>query len=431
MTAGSGARPDQSGHGVQPGVVLLVEDDVDLLEYVSVVLEDRAGLEVVTAQSAEEALRALTTSPVDALVTDIHMSGMTGLELARAVRKLQPALPILMMTAHATVESAIEALRHQVDEFLVKPIGWQDLVGKVVPLAEKGRRAREQATIQQGASAAVAGLRVAPDHELAELTDGRTSIHDQLQRAAQVQRDLLPRSAPPAEGYALAAMCLPSYAVGGDFYDWYRADGAVDFTVADVMGKGIPAAIVTSAVRAVLRGVPRTGGPAAALAAAAQTLLLDLEDTTTFVTVVHGSLELATGEVRFVDAGHGLAALIHPDGTFERHSGLGLPLGVPGPQSWEEQRVTLSPGDTFLVFSDGLLDLLGGDLESLGDLAHLVAGATDPDDVLDRVRDLAGDAVLTDDVTVAVLHRKALDSGPQVLESPSSEVGVVRSDPAN
>src|SRR5437879_13643772 len=93
-----------------------------------------------------------------------------------------------------------------------------------------------------------------------------TARKEQSERAAQIQRDLWPRTVPELEGYDLAGACLPAQGVAGDLYDWrVTPDGQLDLTVADVMGKGMGAALVMATLRASLRSAPVALGPAARL----------------------------------------------------------------------------------------------------------------------------------------------------------------------
>ena len=102
--------------------VLLVEDDADLAEYAGLVLRRQDGITVEVASSGRAALESFQTLGADILITDIELPGMTGIELAAEIRRADPNMPVAMMTAHASVDYAITALRNQIDEFLVKPI---------------------------------------------------------------------------------------------------------------------------------------------------------------------------------------------------------------------------------------------------------------------------------------------------------------------
>jgi LmbE family N-acetylglucosaminyl deacetylase/ActR/RegA family two-component response regulator len=102
--------------------ILLVEDDVDLAEYASVVLRRHEGVTVDVASDGRMALERFRTVGADIVITDIELPGVTGIQLAAEIRRADPNMPIAMMTAHASVDYAISALRSQIDEFLVKPV---------------------------------------------------------------------------------------------------------------------------------------------------------------------------------------------------------------------------------------------------------------------------------------------------------------------
>jgi serine phosphatase RsbU (regulator of sigma subunit) len=325
-------------------------------------------------------------------------------------------LPIVMMTAHASIDYAVAALRHQVDEFLTKPVSAAALVPKVRELADRGAAARRTARAlaavdpetAEPAEASRAERQMLRD--LAAVMGQQTSLSQQLEHAAKVQRDLLPRSNPELAGYQFAAACVPSFAIGGDFYDWYAENGGVEFAVADVMGKGIPAALVTATVRAVLRGVSKGQGPGHAMRLAADELRGDLGETGTFVTVFLARLDPATGEVRYADAGHGLGLHVRASGGYQQLVSDALPLGIDvtlGREAtpWPETGLWLAPGDRLICFSDGLFDLLGGTKESIDAVATVVAGATDCDDVIRRIVELTGQGTLIDDVTIVAVGR--------------------------
>ncbi len=128
--------------------VLVVEDDPDVAEFVKLVLVKRAGMRVDVAGHADQAFNLLLENEFDAMITDIEMPGASGLDLIARIRGLRPVLPIVVMTAHASVDYAIAALRQAADEFLTKPIAAAHLVELMTSLAERGRRDRISAAGQ-------------------------------------------------------------------------------------------------------------------------------------------------------------------------------------------------------------------------------------------------------------------------------------------
>jgi LmbE family N-acetylglucosaminyl deacetylase/CheY-like chemotaxis protein len=123
--------------------VLVVDDDPDVALYTSTVLERRGGCEVRAITNPTLARAAVDEFRPDVVVTDIEMPGMTGLQLIEQLRADQPGLPVIVMTAHVSVDYAVGALRSQADEFLTKPIASPDLISIVKRLAEQGRANRE------------------------------------------------------------------------------------------------------------------------------------------------------------------------------------------------------------------------------------------------------------------------------------------------
>ena len=228
----------------------------------------------------------------------------------------------------------------------------------------------------------------------------------ELADAGQVQRRLLPEAVPDIPGFEVAAACVPSGAMSGDFFDWQRTTGGLAVTVADVMGKGVGAAMIAATVRAALRVTVPAAEPADAVAAVDEVLERDLAMNEAFVTMVHMRLAADTATLTVVDAGHGLGLIARADGRREFFSSTNTPLGVFGGQVWTAQTYALLPGDLVLVFSDGVLDLFDGTLASL-DRATALARSAAPtaQDAVDAIRQLAEGAALPDDVTVLAVRR--------------------------
>ena len=241
--------------------------------------------------------------------------------------------------------------------------------------------------------------------DLAAYVQNELGVREESERAAQVQRGLLPRHVPELRGYQIAGACVPARAVGGDFFDWHPVADGIGFTTADVMGKGFAGAIMMASVRTVLRSAWQLDSAAGALASAQQVLEGDLQETGTFVTLFHGRLSPTDGRVRYADAGHGLTLVVRTDGTVERVSTTGMPLGAWPDSTWEEREIQLAPGDTLLSVSDGVLDLYDGTLAALDHVAAMARGGTAAQTVVDRIAALARRQELVDDVTALVIRR--------------------------
>jgi serine phosphatase RsbU (regulator of sigma subunit) len=250
---------------------------------------------------------------------------------------------------------------------------------------------------------------------LAELADWvRQEVIDSQESAAAatVQQRLLPSRLPALQGWDLAACCVPSRNIGGDFFDWQMVDGAATLVVADVMGKGTAAALLSATVRASLRAALRataahrssdaTALLTDALAEGAAAVQRDLTETGTLVTAFVAHLDTNGETLTWIDAGHGLAVLCHADGTHDWLRSGDMPLGVLADSTWRAAQTALRPGDRAVIVSDGLLDLLGGTAEALQALPVWAASARSADDLIADAKRLCAERIATDDVTVVI-----------------------------
>jgi sigma-B regulation protein RsbU (phosphoserine phosphatase) len=225
-----------------------------------------------------------------------------------------------------------------------------------------------------------------------------------LDRAAEVQQQLLPHAQPGLPAFEVAGVCIPSRSVAGDFYSWHGSDDAIELTLADVMGKGTAGAILAATVRSAFRS--QTGvGVLSAVQQVNEQLAVDLSETGSFATLFHARIDLATGRIAFADAGHGLTVVVHPDGSYERLEATGLPIGIVADGRWTESEALLTPGDRLITFTDGLLDLYDGTLDSLDEIAGLVAAAASPAAAVQSVSALVAAGAADDDVTAVVVFR--------------------------
>jgi hypothetical protein len=228
----------------------------------------------------------------------------------------------------------------------------------------------------------------------------------EVSRAAEVQTALQPRAGVKLPGYEVAGTSTPSREVGGDFFDWYPIPDGLGFTLADVMGKGMGAAIVAATVRAVVRTSAGSSGVAGTVRRAARLLDADLTGTDSFVTLFHAQLRQQDGRVRYVDAGHGLTLVVRADGRAEQLTHDNLPLGTGFEQDWQRHTVWLEEGDTLISFSDGVLDLFDGSLESLDEVADIVRYTGTAADAVSVLTLMAEKDDESDDVVVFAVRRK-------------------------
>jgi serine phosphatase RsbU (regulator of sigma subunit) len=372
--------------------VLVVDDDPDISQLLISSL-GRAGYRISSVTSGEDAITLLIEQPMDLIFLDVLMPGMSGLQVLECIRDADSWLDmaIILTTAHGSEGVAIDALRRGADDYLRKPFDSRDLrvtLGRTVGLLELRR---QNASLQR------------------QLEEKHRRLEAELARAALVQADLLPRGIPNLPGYDLAARCIPARDVGGDFYDWHMPNAQLlNLTFGDVMGKGMPAALLMTTVRAVMRSAARATSPVTNMTYAATVLEPDLERAESFVTMFHAQLDLKTNRLTYVDCGHGCVFIRHADGSVvEELEPRGIPLGVPRFDAFAEGMVVLEPGDTLIVYSDGLLDARP-DLLSTGNwfLGDVIAGAEHAPAVIDRLIALVDLRFPPpDDLTIVALRR--------------------------
>jgi sigma-B regulation protein RsbU (phosphoserine phosphatase) len=193
-----------------------------------------------------------------------------------------------------------------------------------------------------------------------------------------VQAGLLPVAAPRITGYDVAGVQLTSQAIGGDYYDYLPlADGRLGLVVADVSGKGIPAALIMATFRAALRSELRRSDDLAGALAAVNRTLLESQAATRFVTTVCGVLEPVSGCFAYVNAGHNPPLLLRADGCQETLDRGGPALGFFAEPAFEAGETCLAPGDALALFTDGVVEASdASDAEFGGDRLERALRAT-------------------------------------------------------
>lgn len=258
-------------------------------------------------------------------------------------------------------------------------------------------RPRPPLTPQQ--RAALSDMAAWLDRELATSAD--------LEQGAELQRRLLPRSIPDLPGWDVAGRCVQAGAVGGDFYDWQLLSriGQVQVLLADVMGKGLPAALLAAGVRAIVRGASPYSTLSATVRRIADDTGEDLTEMTSFVTLFAARFDPADGALEYVDAGHGLAFVVGPDRAV-RLTATGMPIGALPDDHWESTPGHLAPGEALVVASDGMLDATDDADGLLRLAAEARAATTTAEAMVDRlVAEATRGGLTTDDVTVVVVRR--------------------------
>ena len=376
--------------GLRPRV-LVIDDDPEIHRLLRARLEARGYL-VTDADSGEEGITKLREVYPDLVFLDVAMSGMTGIDVLDFIRSQRLDVAVILTTAYSSEQVAIAALRHGADDYLRKPFDRGEFQAALDRTLARLTMSRQIKQLRR------------------ELEKKQGQLADELARAAAVQADLLPIENPPLSGFEIGARCLPASAVGGDFYDWQQLPGGIlSLTVGDVMGKGMSAALLMATVRAVIRAMVSQHGPSDAVQHTASSLDSDLARSGSFVTLFHAQLDTTTGELRYVDAGHGQVLLRRANGDLAPLQPWGLPLGVLSTERYSEGIVTMSAGDQLVIYSDGLSEARPELFRDQETLASYLTSEDTAGETAQKLVDLATAAggQLPDDLTVVVVRRPA------------------------
>jgi len=262
--------------------------------------------------------------------------------------------------------------------------------------------------------------------DLGAVLERELAIEAEMQRAGDVQRRLLPAEPPDVPGLEMAGLVRQAREAGGDFYDWQvipanprgrRQDdppvadshALVQVTLADVMGKGLPASLLASEMRAVLRTHSRYVPLDVAVARTSETTEASLTSNGAFVTLWTGRIDPVDGSLSYVDAGHGLAAIVSERGVRRLAQGH-MPLGLPVLEEWRLGMDVIAPDETLVIVSDGVFDVFDDSLEDA--MAALqrttdrsVAAGESAESMARTILDYAGTHGAADDLTAVVVRR--------------------------
>jgi serine phosphatase RsbU (regulator of sigma subunit)/anti-sigma regulatory factor (Ser/Thr protein kinase) len=244
----------------------------------------------------------------------------------------------------------------------------------------------------------------------------RERYEQELKVAQLIQQQFLPRELPKLDQWQVAAYYGPARVVGGDFYDFIDlGEGRIGVVVGDVTDKGVPAALVMARTHSILRAeAPRLVAPAALRARATHHHLAAMPEKM-LGTCLYMVLEPATGRVVYANAGHNLPYVRTASGVIELRA-TGMPLGLLPGMPYDEKEAAISPGDSMLLYSDGIVEAHSDQGEMYGfgrlrsDVETDLAGTELIDRLLERLRAFTGKGwEQEDDITMVALRRSAGD----------------------
>jgi phosphoserine phosphatase RsbU/P len=341
--------------------ILIADDQPDVLEALRALLKGH-GFRTELASSPAAIIEAITHREFDVILMDLNYardttSGREGLDVLARVKEAANSAPIVVMTGWATVNLAVEVMQRGVGDFVEKP--WSNakllqILREQIALGRERRQAREQAAGESR------------EHD--KIKKQFTRQEREMEEARAIQQGFLPKTIPQLAGYEISATWQPARIVGGDYYDVIPFQGgSTALCIADVAGKGMPAAMLMSNLQAAVRGL-------ACREIMPDSLCVRLNESMhrniladRFVTFFYAHLDGASRELRYVNAGHNAPVVMHGDGSHDRLDAGGGVLGVFAEQAYLMGTVQLAPGDRLVLFTDGVTEACVPNGEEFGE----------------------------------------------------------------
>ena len=367
--------------------LLIVDDEEPLAKLMERILRSR-GFESDIALTAAEARQRFEANDYALALLDVRLPDESGYGLLEELRSRRPDTAVVMISGVDDPELGRAALEHGAYAYMVKPVGATQLYLTVVNnLQRRSLEMDHRTTLRR----------------LGGMLDERA---EQMRRAVDLQVGMLPATPLKEDGFELAAHFTAAKEISGDFYDWFRQDtGQLILTLGDVMGKGLPAALMMATARAALRGSAGIPQLDVGIKRASDVMAAALEVNHAYVTAFHAVFEPRSGELRYVDAGHGHARLLRGVTGQETLPVRSAPIGIFPDSQFAVGTVTLNPGDTLVVFSDGLLDLRPDLATKDVPLPYEARRAGTAQELVDILAQGSKNRDLFDDVTVLALKR--------------------------
>ena len=369
-------------------LILIVDDNPETLD----IFEARLATldyEIITAPDGETGLAMARREKPDLILLDIMMPIMDGLTVCRQLKSdpAMPFIPIILVTAKSDTKDVVAGLEAGGDEYLTKPVEHSALVARVKSM-----------------------LRFKALHD--QVLEQSVQLEKQLEAATKVQRLFWPKIPRMEAGSHVWAISVPAAYVGGDLYDVIKLqDGGWLLYVADVAGKGAPAALIMAALSTKIRSEAILQNKIDHLIKTVNNVMYNLmTDEDYFATIILGRYWPSNGKMRLVLCGH-LQPLWIVKKVFKELPLLkGISLGVKPHAQYEKIEISISPGESLLFFSDGVIEAENEQKELFGNerLTNYIINANGPpwgEGVLDEIRNWRGNAKANDDLTLLEIWR--------------------------
>lgn len=352
------------------------------------------------ARNGVEALEKMKEIPdIEIVLLDINMPEMDGLTLLSILNEMHnPALRVIMVSAYGNMANIRQAMNNGAFDFAIKPVDMDDL-NKTI------KKAIEQ---------------INNVHESQKEHSQLMSLKKDLTIARNIQQYILPQVDSPfpedSDKLDIYASMEAAKDIGGDFYDFFRIDDDhIAFVVGDVCGKGISAALFMAVSRTIIRSKGIQCGTAGACLTESNHLLAAYSIDCMFVTVFYAIYNTKTGLITYCNAGHNPPYLLRHNGTVEElPRSKDIIVGICDDIEYREDTLQLESGDTLVMFTDGVTEAMNPEMKEFGtERLRAILGeqaGKNCRQVIETVRtaikDFAGDAEQSDDITMLVIKRK-------------------------
>ena len=382
--------------------ILSVDDEPDLEVLLSHYFRRKirkGEYEFTFAHNGLEALKLMVEHPdFDIVLSDINMPEMDGLTLLSKINELRnPAQKCIMVSAYGDMKNIRTAMNRGAFDFATKPIDMEDLSLTIEKAVEEVNYIKQT------------------QREHLQLE----SIQSDLAVAGEIQKAILPCRFPPfpeIKSLDIYASMTPAKEIGGDFYDFFRLDDdRIGLVIADVSGKGVPAALFMAVSNTLLRSISMTKDNSQDCIDELNRLLCRVNVNSMFVTVFYGILNHRTGELDYTNGGHNPAYVLRgKNGELERLGHFpNLVIGGFEDFSYKSESAQLDPGDSLFLYTDGITEAFDAKDEAFGDerledslveLYHDDA-KTIIEGVYADLGEFIGDTTQSDDITMVVVKR--------------------------
>ncbi len=380
----------------RPHKILVVDDEPDLEPLVLQRMRREIRNNTYEFAFANNGIRALdqlnSDEDIDIVLSDINMPKMDGLTLLEQIPSINPNIRSVIVSAYGDMKNIRKAMNRGAFDFVTKPIDFMDL----------------KTTIERTAK----HLELWRDALVAR--DKLTSLNNELLIADKMQQSILPRIFPSGENYKISGTMLPARNVGGDFFDVINCgEGKIGIVVADVSGKGVPAAMFMMSSRTLIKGSAIGNQNPSDVLKEVNRLLVEDNSTGMFVSVFYCVVDTRTGQICYSNGGHNPPLIVKPDGSsvfLEMDSGVAL--GMFEEIEFKDQQFTLEPNDRVVFYTNGITETMNTNDELYGNKGLIQAVKSNKDlnieqfnqAIISNVREFSKDVRQSDDLTCISLR---------------------------